>query len=142
MKFPRSAKILRTPSEVAPFAAVFFLLIMFLMLAGLLPVPGFPIQLQPPTARNLPGVDAPMVALAVDSEGRLYYQNKIVSEPDLAADLSNAVSQASEPLTLVIHADKSVRYDNLAHLVLLARDAGITNALLATLPRATAAAKP
>jgi len=52
------------------------------------------------------------------------------------------VSQASEPLTLVIHADKSVRYDNLAHLVLLARDAGITNALLATLPRATAAAKP
>ncbi len=46
-------------------------------------------------------------------------------------------------LTLVIHADKTVTEDQLIHLALLARDAGIQNALLATLPRLiNAPAKP
>ncbi len=34
-----------------------------------------------------------------------------------------------------IHADKAVTYEQLIHLTLLARDAGIHNALGATLPR-------
>ena len=137
MKFPRNARTLRTPSEIAPFAAVFFLLVIFLMLAGLLPVPGLPVQLQPPGAVNLPGVAGPVLAMAVDSEGRLYFRNQLISEPDLQQSLRTEVSGAREPLTLVIHADKSIRYDQLTHLVLVARDAGITNALLATLPRVT-----
>jgi len=137
MKFPRNARMLRTPSEIAPFAAVFFLLVIFLLIAGLLPVPGLPVQLQPPGALNLPGVDRPLIAVAVDSEGRFYYQNKLVDEPGLRTQLATAASQAREPLTLVIHADKSIRYDQLTDLVLLARDAGITNALFATLPRVT-----
>jgi biopolymer transport protein ExbD len=45
------------------------------------------------------------------------------------------VKNSREPLTLVIHADESVTYTNLLRLTLLARDAGIQNALLATLPR-------
>ncbi len=46
---------------------------------------------------------------------------------------------ARGPLTLVIHADKSVTYEQLLHLTLLARSPGIgiTNILLATLPTAT-----
>ena len=35
MKFPRNARLLRSPFDVAPFAAVFFLLVIFLMLAAL-----------------------------------------------------------------------------------------------------------
>ena len=45
------------------------------------------------------------------------------------------MKNSREPLTLVIHADKAVTYEQLVHLTLLARDAGIQNALLATLPR-------
>ena len=45
MKFPRNAKILRSPFEMAPFAAVFFLLVIFLLLGALLPTPGIPLQL-------------------------------------------------------------------------------------------------
>jgi biopolymer transport protein ExbD len=48
-------------------------------------------------------------------------------------------------LTLVIHADKAVSYDELAHIALLVRQPGIgiTNLLLATLPRLVdAPAKP
>jgi biopolymer transport protein ExbD len=48
--------------------------------------------------------------------------------------LSNAVKNSRAPLTLVIHADRTVTEDQLIHLALLARDAGIQNALLATLP--------
>ncbi len=69
--------------------------------------------------------------------------NSIVSEAQLTSSLSNAVKFSRAPLTLVIHADKSVTEDQLIHLALLARNAGITNALLATLPRVvTAPAAP
>ena len=143
MKFPRNAKILRSPFEMAPFAAVFFLLVIFLLLAALLPVQGLRVQLQPPAAGDLPGVDKPTVAMAVDSAGRLYFANQIVSEAQLNSSLSNALKSSSAPLTLVIHADKSVTEDQLIHLALLARDAGIQNELLATLPGpAGASARP
>ena len=59
MKFPRNAKIIRSHFDVAPFAAVFFVMMMFLLLGALMPVPGIP--LLPPTADNLPGTDRPTV---------------------------------------------------------------------------------
>lgn len=136
MKFPRNAKILRSHFDVAPFAAVFFLLVIFLMLGGLLPVQGLRVELNPPATENLPGVSQRTVAMAVDSTGRFYYENQIVTERQLLTSLRAAVTGAAEPLTLVIHADKSVTYDQLAHLALLARNCGLTNSLLATLPRA------
>jgi len=144
MKFPRTAKILRSPFEMAPFAAMFFLLVIFLLLAALLPVQGLRVQLQPPVAGDLPGVDKPTVAMAVDSGGRFYFKNQIVTnEMQLSNDLRQAVTGAREPLTLVIHADKSVTEDQLIHLALLARAAGIQSALLATLPGAAgASARP
>jgi biopolymer transport protein ExbD len=120
---------------VAPFAAVLFLLVIFLMLGALLPTPGIPFRLQPPAAGDLPGTGQPTVDMAVDSGGRFYFTNSIVSEAQLNSSLSNAVKISRAPLTLVIHADQSVTEDQLIHLALLARAAGITNALLATLPR-------
>ena len=138
MKFPRHAQILRSRFDVAPFAIVLFLLVFFLLLAALLPVPGLRLRLEPPAAANLPGVDAPTVALALDAQGNLYFANRRVSEPELTNQLAAAVAAATAPLTLIIHADKVVTYDQLTHLALLARTAGITNSLLATLPRAEA----
>jgi biopolymer transport protein ExbD len=143
MKFPRNVRLLRNPFDVAPFAAMLFCLIVLLMLGALIPVQGLRIRLTPPSAENLPGVDSPTVGVAVDSGGRLYFANQIVTnETQLSNDLRRAVSSAREPLTLVVHADKSVTYDQLVHLTLLARDAGITNALLATLPRLNSPARP
>ena len=139
MKFPRNAKILRSPFEMAPFAAVFFLLVIFLLLTALMPVQGLRVQLQPPVAGDLPGIDKPTVAMAVDSSGRFYFANQIVTEAQLNSSLSNAVKNSRAPLTLVIHADKTVTEDQLIHLALLARAAGIQSALLATLPGAASA---
>ncbi len=137
MKFPRNAKILRSQFDVAPFAAVFFVIVIFLMLGALMPVQGLHTQLTPPTADNLPGVNQRTVSMAVDANGSLYFENQVVTERVLRTSLEAAHSSANEPLTLVIHADRSVNYETLTHLTLLARDCGITNALLATLPRVT-----
>jgi biopolymer transport protein ExbD len=75
------------------------------------------------------------VSVAVGADGRFYFENQIVSESQLKSSLASAVKNSRAPLTLVVHADKAVTYDQLVRLTLLARDAGIQNALLATLPR-------
>ncbi len=137
MKFPRNAKILRSQFDVAPFAAVFFLVAIFLMLGALMPVQGLRTALTPPAADNLPGVEQRTVAMAVDAGGSFYFENRLVNESQLKTSLRAAVAGVSEPLTLVIHADRATPYEQLAHLTVLARDLGITNALLATLPRVT-----
>jgi biopolymer transport protein ExbD len=79
----------------------------------------------------------------VDAGGNLYFANQIVTERVLVAGLMVATNTTRAPLTLVIHADKDVNYDTLVHLAVVARRCGITNTLLATLPRVEAApAKP
>jgi len=137
MKFPRNSRLLRSPFDLAPFAAVLFLLVIFLMLGALAPISGLPLRL--PVADNLPGTDKPTVTVVVDANGRFYFANQIVNEDKLKSALKTAVQKSREPLTLVIQADKAVTYDQFIHLTLLAREAGIQNALLATLPRAVTA---
>jgi len=111
------------------------------MLGALLPTAGLPLQL--PVTADLPGVEQPTVAVAVDAGGRFYFANQIVpGETQLSNDLHRAVLDARAPLTLIVHADQSVTYDRLVRLTLLARDAGITNAVFATLPRDDAPARP
>ncbi len=133
MKFPRNAKIFRGRLEAGPFAAVFFLLVIFLLLATLIYTPG--VRLDLPLADDLPGTDRPTVSVAVDARGRYYFENQLVEEPKLRSSLQEAVRASSEPLTLVVQADKGVTYEMLIHVTLLARDVGIRDALLATLPR-------
>jgi biopolymer transport protein ExbD len=137
MKFPRNARLLRSPFDVAPFVAVFFLLLIFLVLAMLLPTPG--LSLNPPVADGLAGTDKPTVAVAIDAGGRLFFSNQIVNEGELKSRLLGAAKELHEPLTLVIHADKAVTYEQLVRVTLLARDAGIHNIVLATLPRVVGA---
>jgi biopolymer transport protein ExbD len=136
MKFPRRAKLFRNPFDMTAYAAVFFLMVIFLVLGAQRYTPGVKIEL--PVAEDLPGTDRPTVKVAVDENGRYYYQSQIIEEAALKVQFTNAVATATEPLTLVIEADRAVRQENLIRLALLARDAGIREALLATLPRAVA----
>lgn len=134
MKFPRRAKLFRNPFDMTAYAAVFFLMVIFLVLGAQRYTPGVKIEL--PVAGDLPGTDKPTVTVAMDESGRYYFQNQIIEESALKAQFANAAANSPEPLTLVIQADKAVRQENLVRLALLARDAGIREALLATLPRA------
>jgi biopolymer transport protein ExbD len=140
MKFPRNARIFRGQLDAAPFAAVFFLLVIFLMLGSLMYTPG--VRLELPQADDLPGTDKPTVSVAIDSGGRYYYDNQLVQEKQLANLLHRDVLGSVEPLTLVVQADRAVSTEMLLRLSMLARSAGITNGLLATLPRPAPAHVP
>ena len=143
MKFPRNIRLQRSPFDIAPFAAVFFILVILVMLSVLIPTPGLQLQLNLPEADNLPGTAQPSVSVAVGADGRYYFENQIVTEAQLRSGLASAATNSHELLTLIIQADKTVTYDQIVRLALLARDAGIQNALLATLPRLlSASAQP
>ena len=73
--------------------------------------------------------------MAVDAAGQLYFDNQITTEDKLRASLTAEARRTREPLTLLIHADKDVKYDMLVRLGALAREAGIKDALLATRPQ-------
>src|ERR1043165_9380664 len=132
MKFPRHARIFRGQLDVAPFAAVFFLLVIFLLLASLLYTPG--VRLELPTGGELPGVEGDTISVAIDSSGRMYYENQWIEENELRLRLRKAVNRSASPPTLIVHMDKKVTFDQQLHLGLLARDAGISHTVLATLP--------
>jgi biopolymer transport protein ExbD len=133
VKFPRNARIFRGQQDAAPFAIVFFLLVLFLLLGSLMHTPG--VRLELPEAEGLPGIDAPPIDVAIDRNGRLYFENEPVEESSLTNSLRKAVQKSREPLVLVIHADRAVPLDRLMHLAMLGRSSGISNSLLATLPR-------
>jgi biopolymer transport protein ExbD len=139
MKFPRNARVFRGNFDVTPYASVFFLLVIFVLLGSLVYTPG--VRLNLPVADGLPGTDKPTVSVAVDSVGRLYFRSQLIEEAELRKQLMATVRNTPE-LALVIQADKSVAYDNLIRLALLARDTGIRDVLLATLPRTVAVASP
>jgi biopolymer transport protein ExbD len=132
MKFQRNARIFKGQLDAAPFVTVLFLLVLLLMLSRLVYTPG--VRLELPVAGNLPGTDKPTVAVAIDANGRLYFDNQVIDEGQLAGRLRQAARDRAQPLTLLVQADKLVKYDQLVRLTLLARDAGITEAWLATLP--------
>ena len=127
---------------MAPFAAVFFLLVIFMMLASLTYTPGARLELQLPQGKGLPGTDRPTVKVAVDADGRLYYENQWIEEKALRGRLQEVARKSSEPLTLVVQADGRVSHERVMHLMLLARDAGIPEALTATLPGPVAHSQP
>ena len=141
MKLPRNARIARSRLDAAPFATVFFLLLLFMLLLSLVYTPGIRVPLDLPTAEDLPGTDKMTVAVAIDANGQSYFENQPVEELDLKFRLRKAVANAREPLTLIVQADKAVTYERFMGLRLLARDAGIKEMWLATLPRPVASAR-
>ena len=133
MKFPRNARIFRGQLDAAPFATVFFLLVIFLMLGSLVYTPG--VRLRLPTGDNLGGTDKAPITVAIDAAGRLYFENHMIAENELRARLASAVKESPEPMTLLVEADERVSHQMVMRLTMLARDAGITEAWLAALSR-------
>jgi len=133
MKFPRNARIFRGQLDAAPLAGVFFLLVLFVLLASLVYTPGVRVRL--PEGGDLPGTGHRTIAVALDATGQLYFENQLILPEPLKSRLQAAVKQSAEPLTLVVQADRAVTYELLANLTLLAREAGIREALFAMLPR-------
>ncbi|MBM3876624.1 MAG: hypothetical protein FJ386_07890 [Verrucomicrobia bacterium] len=136
MRFTRNAKILRTQLDVAPFACVFVLLLMFTLLQ-----PNFVfttgVRIELPATDALPGTLNPTLVVAVDHAGQLYFANQVVTEADLQTQLTAASARyraIRQDLTLVVQADKTVPHERLVRLAEVARAAGIREVLQATRP--------
>ena len=133
MRFPRNRQIFRGQLDVAAFAGVLFILLIFVLLhSQLVFTPGVPIRL--PEAGDLPGVIGRNVVVAVDASGQYYFDNQLTHERLLRQRLIEEVNASREPITLVIQADKAVSWERINELGNLARSAGMKNAVGATRP--------
>jgi len=144
MKYPRNARIFRGQLDAAPFASVFFLLVIFILIGKLTYTPG--IQVRLPAAGNvrLSGVDGPTLSVALTTNA-IYFQDQQVSENDLSNQLFTAKQKIPGPVTLIVQSDKDVTEEKRAQVWAIAQQAGIQNLLVATLPRvydASPAARP
>ena len=135
MKHPRNLKPFTGRLDVAPFAGVFFLLVMFLLLQSpLAPLPGVRIQLPSVDSRSLPGVANPAVVVAVDRLGLIYFHQQAVTEAGLREKLTALRAAAGEPLTLVLKADEVVPQGTVVRLAAMARSVGIEEVVISTWP--------
>jgi biopolymer transport protein ExbD len=139
MKFPRNARMFKGQLDAAPFACVLFCLLIFLMLALVVPIPGIPVHL-PDAIAGETGVEGSPITVALDvgspqdPNGVLYFQQQVISELELQRRLKEEVKKSPQPLTLVVQADKRVTIEQLNRLTRLAQKAGIKDILQATLP--------
>jgi biopolymer transport protein ExbD len=134
VKFPRNTKLFRGQMDAAPYASVLFVFIMLLLVqSSLVFTPGISVRL--PETMDLPGSTDPKVVVTVDDTGHLYFENQISDETTLRDKLSVARKRATDPLTLLIQADRATRYEVLVRLAMVAREAGINDVLLATRPK-------
>lgn len=132
MRFPRNAKIFRGQLDAAPFASVFFVLVILLLLTSRLAfTPGVRIDL-PVVGRDLPGVANPILVVAIDIDGRLYFENQVVAPETLYERLRAVVQASREPLTLVIHADRGMKLDAAVRLMAEAPTLGFKDVSLTT----------
>src|SRR5688572_17623145 len=101
MRFPRNHKIFRGQLDFAPFAGVFFCLLLIAMLqeGAFVFTPGLPIRL--PEAAGLSGTTNETLAVAVDSVGNVYFGNEVVTTNRLKTLLQTSVRQANGPVTLL-----------------------------------------
>lgn len=133
MRFPRNKQIFRGQLDVAAFAGVLFLLLIFILLRSqIVFTPGVPIRLA--EADDLPGVVGRTEVVAVDASGQFYFDNQLTQERLLRQRLIERVNESREPLTLIVQMDKTVSWEILQNLGLLARKAGVKSVVMATRP--------
>lgn len=132
MRFPVSVKPFTGQWDVAAWVGVLMVLMMFVLLLPLVPVPG--IQWELPVASDLPGVEEPVIPVAVDRENRFYFQNQLVDVPQLLQSLREEGRRHATPPALLVHADRRTPYETLVLLSELARQAGLNRMVLATQP--------
>ena len=134
MRFPRNVKSFTGQLDTAPFAGVFFLLVLFLLLNSyLVPPQGVRIRL-PEGSTNWPGAATPSVVVAVDRDEQYYFDRQAVQEADLKVKLKAKAKTSMQPLVLMIQADDAVRHGALVRLERMAHEAGIPEVWIQTSP--------
>ena len=118
---------------MAPWACLFFVLVLFFLLkTSLFFVPGVRIEL--PVAQGLTGVTNATATVMIDRDGRLFYNHQVVDLGLLKQRLEEAVKGARRGLTLVVQADRRLDLQRLVELEQVAAASGVRDILLAGRP--------
>ena len=133
MKVPRHAKVFRGQLDVAAFAGVFFCLCLLLVFSTLLVhSPGVEIQLPEIQSASIRGVEPPVINIAIDAKGKIFFESQIIDQEALQARLSRVVKQFEKPPTLVIQGDANAELSTVISLCELASKSGVARTLWAT----------
>ncbi len=136
MKYSRNLKTFTGQLDVAPFAGVFFLLVIFLLLnTHLVPPPGVRLELPESTGPEAAPMVPPALFVAVDAGGQYYFEHQAVSEKALRERLTSKVRSIKPPVSLLIQADAAVRLDVVTTLSGIAREAGVQEVVIARRPK-------
>jgi biopolymer transport protein ExbD len=91
-------------------------------------------RLELPDDAGFAGAANPVVVVAINLNGQLFFQHQLLREEALQQQLSMAVERAGAPVTLLLQADKKVPYERIIRLSRIARRAGVAKIHLATRP--------
>lgn len=115
------------------------LLVIFIITAPLL---ASAIKLDLPDVKATPAAARPdTVRIAIDADGRYYWNDQLVEDAALPQRLAEAARAQPQP-ELHLRADRDTRYDRLARLMAAAQDAGLTRIGFVTDPPQEPAAPP
>jgi biopolymer transport protein ExbD len=107
------------------------LLIIFIITAPLLT---HAVKIDLPEATSEPSAEKPeTVALAIDADGKLFWNDQLIAEGDLEPRLAEAAARNPQP-DLNLRADKNTRYEKLAQVMAAAQRGGITKMGFVTVP--------
>ena len=109
------------------------LLIIFIVTAPLL-THGIKIDL--PKAASTANPEKPeTVTLSMDEQGKVFWNDQVIADDNLVAKMAEAATQDPQP-ELHLRADRNTRYQRLAEIMSMARNAGLTKLGFVTDPTA------
>ena len=119
--------------NVTPFVDVLLVLLVIFMIT--LPLIASRLTVQLPETDTQTAVQEPAaVELAIDAQGRLFWDGIAISDADLEMRLQGAARQRPKP-DLHLRADKTTPYQRLAEVMAAARRNGLNRIGFITLPK-------
>lgn len=140
MKYHRNAKAIKSPLDAAPWASLFLLLLLFILLKSLFFSPSG-VYLSLPEANHTASPTNAYEMVFLDKNGHLHFENKTISEAAFEERLKAISATSSDWLTLFIQADQAADLHSLLSLQQIALRANITNVMVGAKPSYFQAAK-
>lgn len=134
MRIPRTTRLFRGQLDLAPFLCVLFPLAFVALFSSYLVLPrGAQVQLPALDSGSAIAPGEPRLVVAIDSQRRIFFENQIITLEGLEPALAQRTASGGPDL-LLIQADVSVPYGQLADLAAVARRAGMKRAVFGTMP--------
>ncbi|MFM2107958.1 MAG: hypothetical protein RLZZ513_1026 [Pseudomonadota bacterium] len=119
--------------NVTPMVDVMLVLLVIFIITA--PLFTHAVKLELPTASSAPAPEKPeSITLAINAEGKLFWNNTAVTMDELGARFTTAAQKTPQP-ELQLRADKSTRYEVIAQVMSAAQTNGMTKIGFVTNPK-------